>query len=1101
MNKVVIFQKLIAIEKIGGFAELQNLIQKLPDELQKQPSISLQIIRILLNQGEFNLAAAVLEKIDLTQAETGEKIIAELLKLQIGVFRNEIFARIAGEKTDQLLKVIFEKKLAISEQARAVQITAQIFLIGCLYSEFPPEKKSEARNLLKEAIEKLEKSELFEQSFSLRLSYSDSLDDVNQKLDELLKISEKALDSGDLANAGKAFCSQAQIMLQNGFPNDDIYKLLEKAEKNFTESKHAHGNIETLHIRAKLQIEREQAPPKILLPIIEQYQSAGYISGKLSALMDIIHVFHENGDLNSASSYQQKLIESVKTSGFLMFLFNHNLQIADVLIRNGNFSKAIEVCEETLAIKNIPQMQIAAYSQLLGNAYFSIRNFEKSDSYYAIARQTFENINQIESASNISILQVNNLDELREDKAWDKGEEILTTEIVKPANRENTELTIRFYEQLAQIKLNRFSYSPTKRFDSLLLSEAEAQIIKAETLLSKLPARRSALRKGSLLQIRGQLGFNRGNNAEIVKYWNEAAEVFDSAGFEFEAANSQYLIGLVFHNLANQKVLPNALISQEALLKAINYYDKNAMRIQAADAHYHLAHLYNNTMAILSFSSESSDELIPQTLTHIKKAEENFDSVRRDFYTSNAVDAQLGKQAIIEKSFRLYQLGLELYLLKNGDKAATWNWMQRAKSRGLTDLLAGSFIQPEKLISEIRQNSDALKAVKKEQELRLRLRNVSADKVSVLRDELIELQKSMVSEPVLKNYLDIRTGNPVKVSNLERISAEECELEKSCVFIDWINIGKTLYLVCFRSGFEPAFIPLEIELREVEEFYRTWLGDESFWSTLSEDYEFLNKLNPLIEPLGELTKPEELLVFAPTGILFSLPLHALKIGEEFLIDRNPVIYEPSLSILNQCYARRRESTDKRSFAVFGDPNMDRAAAFEAANYLAEKYKAELLTGNDVTIDSFVLKAKEKDVIHFQGHAVFNAEAPVKSYLKFADGKLYVGDIFSKLNLDAEIISLMACESGVNRINTGDELLGLIPALIYAGGRSVLSTLWRVNEDAASEMAKLFYSELYNSRERIDKARALRRAILSLKENEKFSVPYHWAGYILYGDWY
>lgn len=1093
-------EKLTEIEKSGDYANLQKLIQAQIEKDIAKPQISLQIARLFLNQGDFNSANSAMKKFDFQSAEPGEKLVAELQSLLIDVYRNQVTIETAGNKAERLYRNTRNKQIPAFEDSRIVHLVAQTFLIGVICSEFPPEKKITAQTILKEKIEELERSKLFDRLLPLRVTYSDSLDDVNQRLDELEKISQQAVEAGDLTTAGKAFCSQAQVMFQNDFPSEEILQSLEKSEEKFTASKSSGGMVEARHIRAKLQIERENGSPEILLPVLENYRTIKHIRGELSALMDLVHYFHENGMINRASEFQRTLIELIENSGYLMFLFNGNLRIADFLIRNGDYRKAVEVCEQTLAIPNIPQMLAATYNQLLGTTYFFISNIKKSDEHYDIARRIFEKKEQREVASNISILQVNNLDSLRQDEAWEKAEKILATEIDKNTALQEWELLVRFYEQLLQIKLNQFSFSPTKKNDSALLTEAEQFLDKAENFVTKLSARKSALRKGALLQLRGQLAYNRGDTAGVIKCWSESAEVYKSAGFGLESANSQYMLGLIFHNLANQKILPNALISQESLLKAIEYYDKEAMRMQAADAHYHLASLYKNSIVILLLSNEPFAELIPQTSFHLYKAEKNFDSMRRDYYTFDAIEARKGKQAIIQKSSRLYQLGLDFFLQISGDRTSVWNWTQRLKSRGLTDLLAGSFVQPKKLIAEMKENVHALDLVRKEQELIKLLRRAAPDQVPKLKYELTELRKMMSSEPDLKNYLDIRGGSPATIQNLEKISSDENQTGSFPVFIDWINVGKKLFLACFRSGSEPEFVPLEIDSAKIEDFYQTWLGDESFRSTLSEDYELLDELNPLIASLKNLTQRDELLVLVPTGILYSLPLHALKIGGEHLIERNPVVYEPSLSILNQCYARRRESAGDRSFALFGDPNSDRPGALDVVSFLAEKHKAELFLRENVTVNTFVSNTKTKDVIHFQGHAVFNADSPLNSYLKFADGRLNVDDIFSKLNLDAEIVSLLACESGVNRINTGDELLGLIPALIYAGSRSVLSTLWRVNEDSSAEIAKLFYSRLYDSGKRENKAEALRSAVLSLKEDKRFSVPYHWAGYVLHGDW-
>ncbi len=1100
MNPNKLSEKLTEIEKSADYENLQKLIQAQAEKDLAKPVMSLRIARLFLNQGDFNSADSAMKKFDFQSAGPGEKLIAELQNLLIDIYRNQINIKTAGSRTQKLYQDTRKDQLPAFEDSRIAHLVAQIFLIGVIYSEFSPEKKIAAQAILKEKIEELERLELFDQSLPLRITYSDSFDKADERLNELEKTSQQAVESGDLSTAGKAFCTQAHVMFQNGFSSEEILQVLEKAEEKFTASKSSGGIIEAAHIRAKLQIERENGSPQMLLTIIEDYRKIKHIRGELSTLMDIVHYFHENGAINRASDFQRMLIELVKKSGYLMFLFNGNLQIADVLIRNGDYRKAIEVCEETLAMPNIPQMLTATYNQLLGTAYFFVNDIEKSDEHYDIARRIFEEINQHETASNVSILQVNNLDLLRQGKSWDKAEKILAAEIDKNTALQAWELIIRFYEQLFQIKLNQFSFSPTKKNDHTLLNEAEIFLGKAKNLLQKLTGRKAALRKGALLQLRGQLAYICGDTTEVIKSWSESAEVYKYAGFDLESANSQYMLGLIFHNLANQKILPNVLVSQEALLKAIEYYDKEAMRMQAADAHYHLASLYRNSIAILSFSDEPFAELIPQTSFHLFKSENNFDSMRRDYYTFDAAEARRGKQAIIQKSSRLYQLGLDFFLQTSGDKTSAWNWTQRLKSRGLTDLLAGSFVQPQKLIAEIKENFHALELIGKEQELIKLLRRAAPDQVSKLKYELTELRKTMGSEPDLQYYLNIRDGNPATIQNLEKISSEEGLNVRSPVFIDWINIGKKLFVVCFRSGSEPEFVPLSIDSAEVEDFYQTWLGDESFRSTLSEDYEFLDKLNPLIEPLKDLTQRDELLVLVPTGILYSLPLHALKISGEHLIERNPVIYEPSLSILNQCYARRRELVGGRSFALFGDPNSDRPGALDAVSFLAEKHRADLFPGKNVTVNSFILNTRKKDVIHFQGHAVFNAASPLDSYLKLADGKLNVDDIFSKLNLDAELVSLIACESGVNRINTGDELLGLIPALIYAGSRSVLSTLWRVNEDSSAEIAKLFYARLYDSGNRENKAEALRQSILSLKKDERFSIPYHWAGYILHGDW-
>lgn len=1100
-NKNEILQSLAEFERDDDFIQAIKLIEELPEKALICPVIAVQIARLQMNQGDFKSAAAVLQNADFSSASAGEKLIKGLQELQTGIFLSALDTQMAERQAGELLGKTDKTGLSLVELARANHLYAQILLIGALYSSLPPEKKLQAQELLKKTVSDLESAKLADKAFSIRLSYIDSLTDLEMRIIELSKFAREAIASGYREKAGKAYCNQAQLMLQNAFPSEEIRQALSAAEENYTASEHCYGLIDVQCIRAKLEIERGQSAPETLIPFIEQYRAVKYIRGEQSVLMDIIQLFHENGNLDSALHFHDRLLELAEKSGFLIYRYNANLRLADIFTRRSMFSKAIELCEAAIQMPNMPLPITAAYRQLLGTAYSFVRNYKKSDSNFAAASEIFEKINMPDSASNVAVLQINNLDSMRDDEAWRQAENLLRGWLEKDEKRQAWELITRHYEQLAQIKLNRFSFSRTRKGDGALLEEAGEIMAKAENLLSKLPAREAALRKGSLHQMRGQLASAYGNTFDVIKEWNYAAEIFQSGGFELEAANCQYMIGVIFHNLANQQILPNALISQEALLKAIAYYEKAEMKIQSGDAHYLLASLYKNTIAILSQTSpEMGDELIPKTLEHIHASEADFDSARRDYYSYDVIEAQQGKQVITEKSARRYQLGLELYLRKTNDSQAAWNWIQRTKTRGLTDNLAGSFVQPEKLLTEIGKNSDALAAVRKEQELAARIRQAAAAQIPALRKELLNLHEKMFDEPLLKDYIELRTGAAVDADDLKEIFTEESENGKSCVFIDWVNSGKTLYLVCFRVGDEPQFIPLDIDLQKVRDFLQTHLSDASFRSTLRDDFELLDQLNPLISPLENLTEPEELLVLSPTEALFAIPLHALQIGGDSLLARNPVIYEPSLSVLRHCYARRRKMSEKPEFVIFGDPSKDRPEAFYAAEHLSRQYEARLFAGEDVTKTAFIEHSREKDVVHFQGHARFDSVNPVDSHLQLADGRMSVRNIFSELNLNAELVALTACESGMSEIKTGDEPLGLIPALIYAGSRSVLATLWRVNQKSAAEFTRLFYDKLYNSASKFDKARALREAVAELKECENFSAPYHWAGYVLYGDW-
>jgi CHAT domain-containing protein len=137
------------------------------------------------------------------------------------------------------------------------------------------------------------------------------------------------------------------------------------------------------------------------------------------------------------------------------------------------------------------------------------------------------------------------------------------------------------------------------------------------------------------------------------------------------------------------------------------------------------------------------------------------------------------------------------------------------------------------------------------------------------------------------------------------------------------------------------------------------------------------------------------------------------------------------------------------------------------------------------------------MLHFAVHAELNEQDPLSSALLLAgegkdDGRLKVGEIFS-LNLKAGIVVLSACETGLGKNNSGDEIIGLTRAFIYAGTPSVITTLWKVNDRASYELMSEFYSNLKSAK----KSEALRQA--QLKTMKEFPEPFFWAAYGLTGE--
>jgi CHAT domain-containing protein len=109
--------------------------------------------------------------------------------------------------------------------------------------------------------------------------------------------------------------------------------------------------------------------------------------------------------------------------------------------------------------------------------------------------------------------------------------------------------------------------------------------------------------------------------------------------------------------------------------------------------------------------------------------------------------------------------------------------------------------------------------------------------------------------------------------------------------------------------------------------------------------------------------------------------------------------------------------------------------------------------------------------------------------------LFASDV-SSLRLDAGLVVLSACQSGLVGVTDYDDIGGLALAFLAGGADSVVATLWSVEDEATCSLMQAFYAELRSH----SKAEALRLACLALLQTERFSHPSCWSPFVLMGDW-
>lgn len=254
-------------------------------------------------------------------------------------------------------------------------------------------------------------------------------------------------------------------------------------------------------------------------------------------------------------------------------------------------------------------------------------------------------------------------------------------------------------------------------------------------------------------------------------------------------------------------------------------------------------------------------------------------------------------------------------------------------------------------------------------------------------------------------------------------------------------------------------------------------------------------LEDLIAPLaapapdgGPIIRPGDIVWFVPHDFLHYLPLHAVKLDGQYLIDRNPVCYTPNASVMKYCQQKRKAS--RKTALILADPllyTQDQALAIQS---LFEPGSAELHV-KDATKEFLKRQLRSKpgiDILHIACHGRYNPEQALQSGIQLQDELLTAEEIFG-LELDADLVTLSACESGINENKPGDELIGLSRALIYAGTPSVVVSLWEVDAISTSIVMAKFYQKLLAGEAKADALQNAQRELRLMTTEEVISTYY------------
>tara|TARA_R110002124_G_scaffold188668_1_gene355924 strand:+ start:4255 stop:7179 length:2925 start_codon:yes stop_codon:yes gene_type:complete len=733
----------------------------------------------------------------------------------------------------------------------------------------------------------------------------------------------------------------------------------------------------------------------------------------------------------------------------------------------GDFNKSLFYLNKFLTIssslKNVDKKLSALLS--IGDIYFSLGEYEKSLNYYN---------------SNLQLLE-------KERKAQNKAKTLLK---IAPT-----------YQKLGQLDLARTLFN-----EALIIFKKDDNTHQIIDTYLKLV----------------DLELISGNQTDALVTAKKAQEMSVSTESKQLKARSYAALGKVHLTLNNPE-----------------------QALQFARKAYEIASLFKGYRV--------ADYLILLSETHYKTGSD------RSFYYADLAFSEIEREqsniygdnlesGVFKKYAGFYDKVAYWYLEKENNTRKAFEITERGKSRVLLNRLAFSesgFLKQldEATLLTIRQKEKNIDKLYRE------IENASnPDFIDNLKEDLRKAEfdyQSYTNKLKLKNEpLETNQNLPIisipdLQNKLSKTSAviEYFTFDKNLISL-WITKNKVEYSITQLSSNQSAAAFLVLQIARFRDSIQQNVSVDEIKELGNELYDQL--LGSFPEEYPNVTE----VLIIPTYSISTLPFEALYSEDEYLIEKMNVKYLPSASIYDFIKAPHRE-TAKKILAVAGsgfNAKTESDALRSQGNFaslpstileveaISAVFDENTILKNEQVTEAVIksLPLSEYKYLHFATHGSINTKNPLQSGLIISklndfertfgeDGFLNSQEI-SNLALNADLVVISSCESGVGKVVEGEGVLGLQRSFLQAGASSVIVSLWSVFDKSTAVFMKDFYEKLTEYEEKeigiwsktlifLDmyepplfgyKEKALRDAKLAMLDHPYYNHPVHWAPFIMIG---
>ena len=541
----------------------------------------------------------------------------------------------------------------------------------------------------------------------------------------------------------------------------------------------------------------------------------------------------------------------------------------------------------------------------------------------------------------------------------------------------------------------------------------------------------------------------------------------------------KYDLALDYHQRALKSVLPKFDYQSELdNPDPVHFYAETQIIEYLKDKASTLASRYEKTQAIADL------EVALECHEQIFKAEQ---LLRRSYHYQSSKLFQLEESRA--KSERSIAIALELWKRtgQHSYKEKAFEFAERSKSILLLQVfLKANATSIAGIPSALMQREKELQqdiTLAEKNVFKAREKGMEIEKIKELENELFTVRKNYSNwifelEDQYPQYYNLKYNyNTSSIAEIQQLIRKEDQ-----AMIEYFVGDSSIYtFVITPDRFEILEQAKDFPLEEwvlslkasIEQFQFSGVDRAALCAEYSQIAH--NLYRKLIAPAEEVGLPTRLNII-PSGVMGLLPFDALlsRAPEQachfesypYLVYDYSISYGYSATL--QVALTQRDGYGN-SFAGFA-PTFEGTGSFSPLLFNTETLKSihamidgDVFLGTAATLENFKAVANKYSIIQFATHAKANTAAGAFSFIIFSDGQsgydsLFVADLYV-LDLAAEMVVLSACETAVGQMHKGEGMISLARGFLQSGAKSVLTTLWRINDESNKLLMQDFYAFL------------------------------------------